>query len=548
MTTTMTSSRISDLLPEQNLGGGRTRQGFHGYQWDGIDRIHTEFRIVLADQPGLGKTFQILGTLERAGLLERSNTVSLVLAPKIVAQIGWKREVERFVTPAYPDLRVLYVHEGSGTQKRKVLQEGLALDAFRYRPPVLIIANHNAIDFKPGKPIRVPELLQPVYDAIIIDEAHLVLPTRVNADAADRTQFWHGLSVLRDHPMQYRVAVSGTTDRGKLENRLGYWRFLRPTDLRYRSFWGWVNSTFRTYDRVVNRRGTKVRMIEQKPLDMIAWLAMDKAHVLRRTKAEVLPELPPKQYMNIEGEMSKRMVAAYARYEADLLDEADRLAGLGMPESASALQMKMYLRGRQLATCEWDYTTTVGHGHRSEHGVPLPAEEGDAWKLDWLVQFLREREEGQKVVIASDFTQVLDWVAVHLVAALPELQLAVLSGDTSDTSRFAIEEDFQRGTLQVVLLSQSIGVGITLDAADDLVLVDVPKDPDKVEQVEDRVHRAGSFHQVTIWRLISVGTMDVKVVKAQDATYAKLRAISDHSRGVDNRRKMLNKVTGKATR
>lgn len=143
---------------------------------------------------------------------------------------------------------------------------------------------------------------------------------------------------------------------------------------------------------------------------------------------------------------------------------------------------------------------------------------------------------------------MLDWLKVEIGKRLPTLDVAVLSGATSTGQRSTIEQDFQQGHLNVILLSQTIGVGITLDAADDLILIDVPKDPDTVEQVEDRVHRAGSFHQVTIWRLISIGTYDVDVVRAQDATYANLRRLSDSSRGVDESRKMLNKVTARATR
>lgn len=559
----MSASRISDLLPVQNLGDGATRQGLHDYQWEAVVRIQRTRRLILADQPGLGKTFEILVALEQSGLLERPGAISLVLAPKIVAQIGWKKEIERFVRPAYPNLRIVYAFDGTTAAREHAVRTALAI-AGRSDPragdewaeadllgngPILIIANHNAIDFKPGQPIKIPSLLAPLYDAIIVDEAHLVLPTRVNADAADRTRFWHGLSVLRHHPLQLRIPVSGTMYRGKLENLLGYKRFMYPHLPEFHSFWGWVAKNFRTYKKVVNRRGTTVTMIEQKPINPLEWLNWQKANVLRRTKQEVLPQLPPKQYHNIELDLTPAMKKAYDDYEANLELEVEARAAAGLLESASNVAMKMYLRGRQLATCIWDYTTTVGGGSRSEHGVPLTVAEGEAPKLDWIVEFLEERQEtGAKVVIASGFTQILEWLERHLTDRLPWLDVALLTGETVTTRRSDIEESFQRGSLQVVLLSQTIGVGITLDAADDLILVDVPKDPDTVEQVEDRVHRAGSFHQVNIWRLISIGTLDVDVVKAQDATYKKLRDLTDAARGVDNARVMLNKVTARSTR
>lgn len=533
-------SAISDLLPAQSTSDGE-RQGFFDYQWDAIDTLLAHPRHVLADQPGLGKTFEILGALEVRGDLTEPGRITLILAPKIVAQIGWKPAIERFVRPAYPGLHVVYAFDGSAAKK-----EADVADALRWThdEPVLIVANHNAIDWprRQGKPPRIPSLLAPYYSAIVVDEAHLVLPTSENATSANLTQFWHGLTALREHQRQARWAVTGTPDRGKLENRLGTWRFLWPSDPQFSLFWPWVTRNFRTYKRVVNRRGTTVTEIEQKPLDVLGWLNFDRAHILRRTKQEVLPQLPPKQYINVDLDMTPRMKAAYKAYEDELFRIADQRLDAGLEESARYLKMKMYTRGRQLAICEWEYETT----HASEHGTPLPAKEGDSPKLDWLVEFLAERAgTGAKVVVASDFTQILEWLHTHLWERIPGIQMRMLTGDTSDGHRAAIQEAFQTGDLDVVLLSQRLGTGITLDAADDLVLVDVPSDPDKVEQVEDRVHRAGSFHQVTIWRLISLATKDVAIVKQQDATYAKLRRLSDSSRGVDNSRK-ITKQKGQA--
>lgn len=534
MTVTFTSgSRISDLLPPQSTSDGE-RQGFFDYQWDGIDALVAHPRHVLADQPGLGKTFQILGALERRGDLTEPGRITLILAPKIVAQIGWKPTIERFVKPAYPNLRVVYAFDGTAAHKEMDVDHAIRMSLER---PTLIVANHNAIDWhrRANKAPRVPALLAPWYSTIVIDEAHLVLPTKENAGSAALTQFWHGLAALREHQQQARWAVSGTVERGKLENRLGMWRFLWPSDPQFSMFWPWVKRNFRTYQRVVNRRGTRVTEIEQKPLDMLGWLAFDRAHIIRRTKQEVLPQLPPKQYVNVEFDLTSKMAAAYKAYESELLRVAEQRIDAGLEESGEYLKMKMYTRGRQLAICEWEYTTTAA----GEHGVPLPAKEGDSPKLDWLVEFLSERAgTGAKVVVASDFTQVLVWLLTHLRDRLPELKVLMLTGDTPDGARANVQERFQHGDLDVVLMSQRLGVGITLDAADDLVLIDVPRDPDKVEQVEDRVHRAGSFHQVTIWRLISLGTKDVSIVKDQDATYRKLRQLSDSSRGVDNRRKV----------
>ena len=539
-------SKISAALPVQNLGGGKTRQGFHDYQYAAIDRMVRNQRLILADQPGLGKTLEVLGTLERANLLTEAGAVSLILAPKLVAQSAWKPDIDNFVRAAYPDLRVVYAYTGSSAKKQKDVATALADRS----TPLLIIANHNAIDFKPGKPIKVPALLGPEYAAIIIDEAHLVLPTTHSHNDASRTQFWQGLSVLRETPLQIRIPLSGTPFRGKLENILGYYRFMDPTNPAYDSFWGWARNNFRVYKQIVDRHGREIDKIEQRPKHPLEWIELQERTVLRRTKAEVLPQLPPKQYHNIELTLTPAMKKAYDGYEQALRDEADRAADNGFTEAAGHLEMRMYLRGRQLATCQWEYATTVVNGTRSEHGTPVPTSKvEDSPSLEWIVQWLLERDSDDcKVIIASAFTELLEWLKVELKKYAPEFWSEVLSGSTSDRQRDNIRVDFQKGDLNIVLLSQSVGTGITLDAADDLILVDVPNDPDAVEQVEDRAHRASSFNQVNIWRLIPEGTVMVDAVKKLDATYAVLRGITDSVRGVDQTRDMKNKVTARRRR
>ena len=539
-------SKISAALPVQDLGNGETRQGFFDFQRDAITFLQQKQQVILADQPGLGKTLEILGTLEAATLLERPGAISLVLAPGLVAQTAWKPIIDDFVADAYPNLRVVYAYTGTSAKKQKAVSEALADTS----TPLLIVANHNAIDFKPGKPIRVPALLGPMYDAIIIDEAHLVLPTRVDAQAADRTQFWQGLAVLRHHPLQLRIPMSGTPFRGKLENILGYYRFMQPTNPEYSSFWGWTMKHFRTYERIIDRRGRTALAIDQKPRNPLQWIEMQQATVLRRTKLEVLKQLPPKQYENIVLPMTPAMKQQYEGYESALRLAADQRAEAGFEESAGYLDMKMYTRGRQLATCRWEYAYDISStGARSESGTPLMGKPEDAPKLEWILQFLRSRDaDTVKVVISSAFTGILEWLRESIVEYAPEYSAEVLSGSTATGKREQIRESFQKGGLNVVLLSQAMGTGITLDAADDLILTDIPNDPDVVEQVEDRVHRATSFNQVTIWRLMSEGTKDIEVVKKQDKTFARLRGITDSTRGVRESRKMLSPVSARQRR
>jgi hypothetical protein len=87
-----------------------------------------------------------------------------------------------------------------------------------------------------------------------------------------------------------------------------------------------------------------------------------------------------------------------------------------------------------------------------------------------------------------------------------------------------------------------MGVGITLDRADDLILLDLPYDPDMLEQIEDRIHRASNMHQVTIWTLIGVGTIDQVVAQTISRRYQATRTMMDGRRGVDFERQIVQRL------
>jgi hypothetical protein len=87
-----------------------------------------------------------------------------------------------------------------------------------------------------------------------------------------------------------------------------------------------------------------------------------------------------------------------------------------------------------------------------------------------------------------------------------------------------------------------MGVGITLDRADDLILLDLPYDPDMLEQIEDRIHRASNMHQVTIWTLVAVGTIDQAVTQKVAQRYRATRESLDGRRGIDFERKVLSRI------
>lgn len=494
------------------------------YQKEAASRIAESRRILLADQPGLGKTLETLGALELAGLLDYSEAKILIITPIINAQTTWRDSIERFVKP-HVDVNVIDVSKGSAKQKSDQFKKTYA-DA-----PTFVLANHNAIDMT-SKGLRVPEIAATSYDAVIIDESHMVLPIR---DHTKPTNFWKGLNKIHMSNDCMKIAISGTPDRGKLDNRYGTWKFLFPEHTSA-SRWVWLEENFWMVEQRVSRSQTIKIPTSLKKQD--AWLDRDRQWMIRRTKQEVLPQLPPKRYVDVEVELGKTQRAAYIGQQ--MISER-KIYDARIEERDSGEAMVFALRARQLSTCSWA-TDAEGKVH--------PKVGGDSAKLEWLMEWFSERgfieedamaDNSAKVVIVSQFSKVLHWLKEELSNA--GIDSDILDGATPDNRRSSIQQDFQTGSLRVVLLSGSMGVGINLDAADDLIMLDSPYDPDRIEQIEDRIHRASNMHAVTIWNVIAVDTIDQAIAEKVSKRYKTTRSLMDGSRGIDFARTVVAQIT-----
>ena len=380
--------------------------------------------------------------------------------------------------------------------------------------PIVVVANHDSLSIVGGK-ARIPSLFKPYWSAVVIDESHTVLPITTPNKL---TNFWKGLQRLEMHDPQdpIRIAISGTPDRGKLEYRYGTWRFLNPM-LAPEKHWDWLEKHFNVYERQVTRT-RKVRMVGALR-NPSTWLEQDRKVVIRRTKEEVLPQLPPKTYHFIELPMTKEQKEEYR--------EAEHRAMLEAVEKPNSM-LTFAIKARQLATY-------------SEQGSN---------KLEWVAQWLTERGYFEdlgikgKVVIASQFVKTLTWLRDEL--AERGLVAAMLTGDMSPNARSSVQAKFQNpeDPLRVILLSGTMGVGIDLDVADDLIMLDLPYDPDRLEQIEDRIHRASNMHKVTIWHLLSKNSIDEAIAEKSTDRRIETRSLLDGSRGIDFSRKVIEYVTG----
>jgi len=167
--------------------------------------------------------------------------------------------------------------------------------------------------------------------------------------------------------------------------------------------------------------------------------------------------------------------------------------------------------------------------------------QGDSNKMEWILEFLEERgisakpDGDGKVVIASQFAEVCDAISTRL--AKEGIPSFVLTGETKSGDRIAMMEKFQteRGPKvpRVFILStKAAGVSITLDAADDVIIVDETWIPDDQEQVEARCHRLSRIdHQVSVWYLRSLDSIEEAIAAVTYSRSAGMAGIMDKARG-----------------
>lgn len=438
--------------------------GFQGelrpYQREGLGWLRFLGEIglggCLADDMGLGKTVQVLALLlERR---ERARGPSIVVAPRSVL-FNWQREAERFT----PDLRVLVHHGIARSKKPEPLQD------------------HDLVVTTYGTLRQDAALLGKIeFDCAILDEAQAIKNAKTISAKA--------VSLLK---ADLRLALTGTPVENHLGELFAIFGFLNPT----------LAKGSRPVQELLN--GAK----DDFEVARFAARAL-KPFLLRRTKEEVLKELPAKTEQIVWCELEGREARAYdelkQRYRAELLERADEV-GL---ERMQMNVLEALLRLRQ-ASCH--------------QGLIDPKLKGESSaKLDALFPMLDElREAGHKALVFSQFTSFLEIVRERLDAQ--GVPYEYLDGQTRDRDeRVARFQEDPKVPLFLVSLKAG-GFGLNLTAADYVFLLDPWWNPAVERQAIDRTHRIGQTKPVTAYRLVARDTVEEKVLALQE----KKRALAD---------------------
>jgi len=429
------------------------------YQSEGYDWLARSAKwgvgCCLADDMGLGKTIQALALL----LLRADQGPALVVAPTSVC-FNWEREAAKFA-PTLKIKRIQPITTGAGlskTERDKLITSAKKRD--------VLITSYTLLQQEIGL------FAAKKYATIILDESQAIKnPESNRAKAA---------SMLR---ADFRVAMTGTPIENRLTELWSLFRFLNP------GLFGSQKSFEDRFaipiqrDQSASARNTLRRFVHP--------------FILRRTKSQVLEELPSRTEIIREIELSQEETALYeaARLNAlkELQEIKDKNSGPGRLQILAALT-----RLRQLCC---------------NPKMVLPNSTVESSKLEAFREIMEELKENRhKVLVFSQFVKHLE----ILKTELDEMRITYqyLDGSTPVRERQKRVDAFQSGESDAFLISiKAGGSGLNLTAADYVIHTDPWWNPAVEDQATDRAHRIGQTRPVTVYRLITQGTIEEKIVR-----------------------------------
>jgi SNF2 family DNA or RNA helicase len=505
-----------------------------GYQLAGAAFGVEAGQYILGDEPGLGKTLQTLATL-----IESDARSILVACPRTATRTVWQREAARWTEIE------TYVAQGTRKQRDEAMVKFWDRKDLNVRRMLIINTEMMRVtpEVCPFGPLKKcptgeteshkhehdvaewPFLQEQVWDAVVLDESHNSIASTKNTNSKGITQVRYGAMKIRRQvkPGGLAIACSGTPFRSRLDKSWGALNWCRP-DL-FRSFWRFAEEHFGVtsngWAKVVGRVDENGHSVVE-PLDAKAFDAALRPYFLARTKEAAAPDLPPIVYAGqpanadadfngIWLDMEPRQAKAYAQMQkmAEMDIKGGRVLANGVLAEISRL--------RQLANAN----ASLSADREVHPMLPSP-------KIDWIVEHLTElKGTGRKVVIASSFTRMVELTAD--VLRDEGFFVRTLTGNTTDRERQLLVEEFRDPDSKidaVILNSKAGGEAITLDAADDLIFIDMPWTSDEAKQVEARIHRVSRIHNVTVYRLLMNGTVDAWIASLNEDQRRILEAAS----------------------
>jgi len=434
---------------------------YFDYQKAGIHFINTRNSILLADEPGLGKTLQVVGAINIA----RPKIKSVLIICPASIKLNWKRELEKWLVKKYE----------IGIVDRSEYPTGVDIVIINFD----VVHRHHA------------KLIRKTWDLLVVDEVHFL-----KSKSARRSKYVFGSKKEKISPIpaNKKVFLSGTPMVNKPielfpilnsldpDNWSNQWKYAQRYCDPVHNGWGWDFNGSSNLEELQDKLRSTI--------------------MIRRLKSNVLPELPPKFRQVVELPADSPKVKSLINKE---LNEWNSNEDLITKLKASLLLAKI----NEDDAAHKEAVNSLREGVSAQFSSMSKLRELVALaKLPYVIEHVRDIDN--KVVIFA-----------HHKSVVSELkntfgnEAVVLVGDTKQDDRQRAVDEFQNNpNIRYFIGSiMSAGVGITLTSASHVVFAELDWVPGNISQAEDRCHRISQNNNVLIQHLVLEGSLDAKIAK-----------------------------------
>ncbi len=430
------------------------------YQLQGVSYMNFlreySFGGILADEMGLGKTIQTLAFIQHMKNIGATGP-NLIVVPTSVLP-NWDREASKFV----PDLNRVIVY---GTRRENIFKKINDAD--------IVITTYALLRRD------MEELEKFSFNAIILDEAQNIKnPNTITARS------------VRQIDSKIRLCLSGTPIENNLFELWSLFEFLMP---------GFLGSQH-SFQRGI------IKPIKEGDSETLAYLrSRVKPFILRRTKAEVVKDLPPKIENITYCDLSEDQAELYSSLAKKLRDQV--LADVdekGMAKSQMSI-LDALLKLRQICC----------HPRLLKLDMPGAAPSMTSGKFEAFKDMIIDIvEEGHKVLVFSQFVQMLHVIRNWL--QMTGIPYCYLDGSSKDRLE-QVDKFNNTPEIPIFLISlKAGGTGLNLTSADYVIHYDPWWNPAVESQATDRAHRIGQKKQVFSYKMICQNTVEEKILKLQE--------------------------------
>ncbi|KAI0721210.1 P-loop containing nucleoside triphosphate hydrolase protein [Fomitopsis betulina] len=445
------------------------------YQLQGLNWMvslhHNGLNGILADEMGLGKTLQTISFL---GYLKHYRSIPgphLVVVPKSTLQ-NWSREFELWT----PDVNTALL-TGSKEERAELIATRLIPQDF----DVLITSYEVCL-------IEKSALKKFSFQYIVIDEAHRIK----NVDSI--------LSqIVRSFLSRGRLLITGTPLQNNMKELFALLNFICPE----------IFSDYADLESFLHKDEAEAEGDDAKSKKLVEALhKILRPFLLRRVKSDVEKNLLPKKEINIYvglTEMQRKW------YRSVLEKDIDAVNGLTGKKEGKTRLMNVVMQLRKV-TCH----PYLFDG--AEPGPPYSTDEHiieNSGKLVILDKLLNNmKAKGSRVLIFSQMSRMLDILEDYCV--FRRYKYCRIDGSTAHEDRILAIDEYNKPDSEkfiFLLTTRAGGLGINLTTADIVVLYDSDWNPQADLQAMDRAHRIGQTKQVYVFRFITEGSVEERMLE-----------------------------------